>query len=53
MTRRNYYFAAAALGASACCVVLILNQSEGLTTPVALFAAWAAIMLVLGFRQPA
>jgi hypothetical protein len=53
MTRRSSYFAAAAVGASASCVVLILNQGEGLPTPVALFAAWAAIMLVLGLRQPA
>jgi hypothetical protein len=53
MTRRNSYFVAAALGAFASLVLLVLSQGEGLTTPVALCAAWTAIMLILGLRQPA
>jgi hypothetical protein len=53
MTRRTSYFVAAALGAVACLVFLIFNPGEGLTTPLALFAAWTVIMLLLWLRQPA
>lgn len=53
MTRRNSYFAAAALCAAASLALLMLNRGEDLTTPAALLAAWTAIMLALGVKQPA
>jgi hypothetical protein len=53
MARRSAYFSAAALGAVASLVLLMLNQGEDVTTPVALSAAWTAIMLVLALRQSA
>jgi uncharacterized membrane protein len=52
MRRRTAFFGAAAIGAIACLFTLVFNKGEDVTTPAALFAAWAVIMLVLALRQP-
>jgi uncharacterized membrane protein len=51
MNKKSLYFVAAGIGLVATLILLLFNESENVTTSVALFIVWTVVMLVLGIRQ--